>query len=301
MKKIITAACVAALGVASLTSCCGKGECSTGAYADDSTVSKATVDSVSIAQGDYIGHAVLSNYPMLEQQEPNVSKEDIIKGVQTVFGAAQNRGTQIGIQFGLQMLNEMKQLEDMGINVNRQLMLASFKRAFLQDSIDQDEAQRAFAYYQGLINRVQAEKRSREEARIAASPEAVGNVAAGAEYVAAAKKADGEIKTTDSGLSYKIINAGSGDAVKGAKRLKLKYTEKKIDGTVVSETNETGRTAYLNNLTPGFSEGLKMLSKGGQGVFYVPGELAYGVNGLPSRKVGPNEMVVYEVEVLEVE
>lgn len=301
MKKIITSAFVAVLGAAALSSCCGKGECATGAFVNDSTVSKATVDSVSIAQGVYIGEAVLSNYPMLQQQEPNASKEDIIKGVQTVFGAANNRGTQIGIQFGLQMLNEMKQLEDMGIPVDRSLMLANFKKAFLQDSVSQDDAQRAYAVYQGIINRVQAEKRSREEARIAASPEALNNVAQGADYVAAVKKSDGEVKTTDSGLSYKIINTGEGAEVKSAKRLKLKYTEKKIDGTVVSETNENGRTAYLNNLTPGFSEGLKMLSKGGQAVFYVPGEIAYGVNGLPSRNLGPNEMVIYEVEVLDVE
>lgn len=301
MKKIITAAFAAAIGAAALSSCCSKGDCASGACDNDSTVSKAIVDSVSIAQGAYIGQAVLSNYPMLEKQEPNVTKEDIIKGVQTVFGAAKDRGTQIGIQFGLQMLNEMKQLEDMGIKVDRSLMLANFKKAFLQDTIDQEEAQRAYAFYQGLVNRVQAEKLSREEARIAASPEAVGNVAAGADFVAAAKSTDGDIKTTDSGLSYKVIKAGEGSSVKDAKRLKLKYTEKKIDGTVVSETNENGRTAYLNNLTPGFAEGLKMLSKGGQAVFYVPGELAYGVNGIPSRKVGPNELLVYEVEVLDVE
>lgn len=301
MKKIITAAFVAAFGAAALTSCCGKGDCAKGACDTDSTVSKALIDSVSVAQGAYIGHAVLSNYPMLEQQEPTVTKEQIIKGVQTVFGAAKDRGTQIGIQFGLQMLNEMKQLEDMGIKVDRSLMLAKFKRAFLQDSIDQEEAQQAYRFYQDLVNRVQAEQRAREEARIAASPEALNNVADGADFVAEAKKADGDIKTTDSGLSYKIFTPGEGASVKDATRLKLRYTEKKIDGTVVSETNENGRTAYLNNLTPGFAEGLKMLSKGGQAIFYVPGDIAYGVNGIPSRKVGPNELLVYEVEVIDVE
>ena len=44
-----------------------------------------------------------------------------------------------------------------------------------------------------------------------------------------------------------------------------------------------------------------MLSKGGKAKFYVPGEIAYGVEGIPSRNVGPNETIVYDVEVLEVE
>lgn len=301
MKKIITAACVAVLGAAALSSCCGKGECTKGACDSDTTVAKEVLDSISIAQGAYIGQAVLSNYPMMEQQDPTMSKEAIIKGIQTVFGSAKDHGTQLGIQFGLQMLNEMKQLEDMGIKVDRSLMLDNFKKAFLQDTVDQQEAQMAYAYYQGLVNRVQAEQRAREEARIAASPEALNNVADGADFVAAAKKADGNIKTTDSGLSYNIIAVGEGTPVNGATRLKLKYTEKKIDGTVVAETKETGRTTYLNNVTPGFAEGLKMLSNGGKAVFYVPGDIAYGVNGLPSRGVGPNELLVYEVEVLEVE
>lgn len=301
MKKIISAACVVALGVASLTSCCGKGECTTGASDADTTVSKALVDSISVAQGAYIGQAVLSNYPMMEQQDPSIKKENIIKGIQTVFGAPADRGTQIGIQFGLQMLNEMKQLEDMGIKVDRSLMLANFKKAFLQDSIDQESAQRAYAMYQGMVNRVQAEQCAREEARIAASPEALNNVADGADFVDAAKKADASVKTTASGLSYKIENAGDGASVEGAKRLKLKYSERKIDGTVIASTNEDGRTVYLNNVVPGFAEGLKMLSKGGKAVFYVPGELGYGVNGVPSRNVGPNETIVYDVEVLDVE
>ena len=81
----------------------------------------------------------------------------------------------------------------------------------------------------------------------------------------------------------------------------MKYVEKKIDGTVIVETAETGRTTYLSTVVPGFAEGLKMLKKGGKAVFIVPGQIAYGVNGIPSRQVGPNSTIVYEAEVLEVE
>ena len=300
MNKLFTVACAASLALASLSSCCGKGGCSTDACDADAAVSKATVDSISMAQGTYIGQAVLSNYPMM-QREGSVSKEDIIKGIQTVFGADDNRGTQIGIQFGLQMLNEMKQLEDLGIKVDRSVMLNNFKRAFLSDSINQDDAQQSYAIYQGMIQKVQAENKAREEARIAASPEAKANVEAGEKYIAAAVAADPAIKQTASGLAYRIDAKGDGKPVEGSSRLKLKYVEKKIDGTEIVKTNDNGRTTYINNVTPGFAEGLKMLSDGGKAVFYVPGEIAYGVNGIPSRNVGPNEMIVYEVEVIEVE
>lgn len=300
MKKLLTAACAASLALASLSSCCGKGSCATDACEADTTVSKATNDSISIAQGAYIGQAVLSNYPMMERQG-NIAKEDIIKGVQLVFGSCKDQGTQIGVQFGLQMLNEMKQLEELGITVDRSLMLNSFKKAFLQDSIDQESAQRAYAAYQGLVNKVQLESKAREEARIAASPEAKANVEAGEAFIAAAIKANPDIKTGDSGVAYLIEKTGDGAPVEGAKRLKLKYTESKIDGSEIVKTADSGRTTYLNNVTPGFAEGLKMLSKGGKAKFYVPGAMAYDVNGIASRNVGPNETIIYEVEVLEVE
>lgn len=300
MNKLLSIACAASLALASLSSCCGKGACADGVCDNDDALSKALIDSISIAQGSYIGQAVLSNYPMM-QREGAVSKEDILKGIQTVFGANDSRGTQIGLQFGLQMLNEMKQLEGLGITVDRSVMLANFKKAFLQDSVNSDDAQQAFAAYQGLVNKVQAENKAREEARIAASPEAKANVEAGNAYLAAAIAADPDVRTTDSGLGYKVENAGSGKSVDGAQRLRLKYTEKKIDGAEVLSTNESGRTTYLTNVTPGFAEGLKMLSQGGKAVFYVPGELAYGVAGLQARNVGPNEMIIYDVEVLEVD
>lgn len=300
MKKLFIVAIAASIAIFGLSSCCGKGECNTGACDADTAIAKATLDSISMAQGMYIGCAVLSNYPMIER-EGDVSKEKILKGIQLVLGAEDNRGTAIGMQFGVQMINEMKQLEKMGIKVDRSLMLKYFKQAFLQDSIDQDEAQKAYAAYQGLVNAVQEEKKAREEARIAASPEAVKNVKDGEAYLTAAMNADPEIKLTESGLAYKINATGDGMAVADGKRLKLKYTEKKVDGEVVIETSENGRVAYIANLTKGFGEGLKMLSKGGKAVFYVPGNIAYGVAGIPSRNVGPNEMIIYDVEVIDVE
>lgn len=300
MKKLFSATCLAILSVAALSSCCGKGECGDSCCAEDTTVAKALLDSISIAQGTYIGDAVLSNFPQMAKSS-DINKEDMIKGIQLVLGAKDNKSTQIGMQFGLQMINEMKQLEELGINVDRHLMLQYFKKAFLQDSIDQEDAQHAYGVYQRLVNDVQAQIKAREEARIAASPEAVKNVQEGDDFLAVVLSADPEVKTTDSGLSYKIIAVGEGNPVADAKRLKVKYIERKVNGDVVVETPETGRLTYLSNVTPGFAEGLKMLSNGGKAIFYVPGAIAYGVNGIPSRNVGPNEMMIYDVEVIDVE
>lgn len=298
MKKIMTAALAATLALTSMTSCCGKGECDKDGC--DTLVSKATNDSISMAQGAYIGYAVLSNYPQIEAQT-QATKEDMIKGIQLALNNDQSEGVKIGMQFGLQMLNEMKQLKGLGISVDKSMMLNQFKRAFLQDSIDDNAAQQAYITYQAMVNKVQREQQEREEARKAESPEALNNVADGADFIAKAKNADPEIKTTDSGLSYKIINEGTGTKAADGKRMRLAYKEMKIDSTVIAETGDEGRIIYTSNMTPGFVEGLKMIAKGGKAVFYVPGDIAYGVNGVPSRNVGPNETIIYEVTVVDVE
>lgn len=297
MKKILLL-CVPAFMAVLAASCCGSGECN--ADGCDTAVAKATLDSISVAQGTYIGEAVLSNYSMISR-DGEVSKEELIKGIQLVLGAGDSRATQIGMQFGLQMLNEMKQLETLGIEVDKATVIANFKKAFLQDTINKDQAQLHYGEYQRLVNAVQDQIKAREEARIAASPEAVKNVADGEAYVAAAKKADPEVQTAESGLSYKIIDKGQDESITDRSKLNIKYNEKKLDGTTVMTTGESGRNAYPANLVPGLSEGVKMLGKGGKAVFYVPGKLAYGVRGLAHRDVGPNEMLVYEVEILDVE
>lgn len=301
MKKIFPVAIAAILAIGAMTSCCGKGQCCGSDSCDaDTTLSKELSDSVSIAQGTYIGDAILSNMPQINR-DGDINKQDLLKGIQLIFGADDSKANQIGMQFGIQMLNEIKQMEEMGIKVDRKLMLESFKKAFLQDSIDQQEAQHAFGVFQRLLNTAQAEIKAKEEARIAASPEAKQNVINGDEFLAGVLSAEPAIKTTDSGLSYLIINEGQGDKITDKNRLKIKYTERKVNGETVVETPEAGRLTYLNNVTPGFAEGLKMLAQGGKAIFYVPGAIAYGVAGVPSRNVGPNELIIYEAEVIEVQ
>ena len=52
-----------------------------------------------------------------------------------------------------------------------------------------------------------------------------------------------------------------------------------------------------SRLNPGLGEGVMMLGVGGKATVYVPAELAYGLDGMPQRGIGPNEVIVYQIEV----
>jgi len=79
----------------------------------------------------------------------------------------------------------------------------------------------------------------------------------------------------------------------------VKYKGTKIDGSVFDESKEAVAMSPVS-VVPGFKEALLMMSPGAQYIIYVPGELAYGVDGRMPR-IEPNETLIFELETIGVE
>lgn len=296
MKKImIGAAALAAIAMAS----CTEKKADTTVVADKFEVNAATSDSVNAYFGQFVGTSILGEYSRLDSaMKADQPKADIIKGLQLALGAPSEQGVTVGMQIGMQMLNNIQRMEEMGIKVDRTMILNNFKKAFLADSTNADAARAAQATYQDLMGRIQQDSKEFEDARKANAPEALENVAAGEKYVADAKAADPAIKTTESGLSYKIENPGDTAKITRRDVAEVKYTGRLVDGTVF-DSNDAARFSPAG-VVPGFGEGLQMLGKGGKATFYIPGNLAYGVDGAPRAGIGPNAMLIFDVEILDV-
>ena len=128
------------------------------------------------------------------------------------------------------------------------------------------------------------------------------NVKAGNAYVADLQAKDSSVKTTASGLAYKIEDEGQGEKAKENSTVVVNYTGRHLNGDVFDSTD--GRepaTFNLQGVVPGFREGIMLLGKTGRATLYIPGELAYGANGQPAAGIGPNEMLVFDVEVLDID
>ena len=108
------------------------------------------------------------------------------------------------------------------------------------------------------------------------------------------------IKTTESGLQYKVITEGTGTKVEASNNVELHYNGTLIDGTVFDSSVERGErvTFPANGLIEGFSEGLQLMSEGSKYIFYIPSELAYGERG--AGEIGPYTPLIFEVEVFAV-
>lgn len=110
------------------------------------------------------------------------------------------------------------------------------------------------------------------------------------------------VKKTASGLLYEIVTPG--DATKPAvtDQVKVVYEGKLKNGKVFDSTFERGDTAQfaLNQVIPGWSEGLQLIGKGGKIKLWIPSDLAYGQQGAGGGAIGPNEALAFEVELIDV-
>ena len=142
------------------------------------------------------------------------------------------------------------------------------------------------------------------------------------EWLAKIEKQKG-VKKTESGLLYKIENAGDENvkAINDGDVVKVLYTGRTKDGKVFDSNRwadmPTERQemikAYqpdqaevdnpiefpLNRVIKGWTEGMKLVGKGGKIALWIPSDLAYGERGA-GQDIGPNEALFFEVELLEV-
>ena len=129
---------------------------------------------------------------------------------------------------------------------------------------------------------------------------AMENLEKGKEFLAENKNKPGVIETA-SGLQYKVIQEGTGKSPTENDRVKCNYRGMLINGDEFSSSYSEGVPAEfsLKGVIPGWSEGIQLMKEGGKYELYVPSDLAYGIRG-GGQKIGPNETLVFEIELLEV-
>lgn len=125
------------------------------------------------------------------------------------------------------------------------------------------------------------------------------------EYLNQNRAQDGIIETK-SGLQYKVITSvESGDPIEtptSHSRVKCHYEGRLIDGTVFDSSYKRGEPAVfgLDQVIPGWTEGLQLMSVGEKYEFTIPAELGYGEVGVPGHIPG-NSVLIFVVELLGIE
>ncbi len=132
------------------------------------------------------------------------------------------------------------------------------------------------------------------------SRQAQAAIARGKAYLDENAGKDG-VKVTDSGLQYSVITAADGDKPKATDQVKVHYRGTLIDGTEFDSSYRRNEPAVfgLNQVIPGWTEAVQLMSVGSKYRFVIPSELGYGERGA-GASIGPNETLIFEVELLDI-
>jgi len=122
----------------------------------------------------------------------------------------------------------------------------------------------------------------------------------GAAYLAENAKKEG-VMVTESGLQYSVITQGDGAKPTAADQVTVNYRGTLIDGTEFDSSYSRGEPASfgLNQVIPGWTEGVQLMNVGSKYLFVVPYELGYGERGAGGA-IGPFETLIFEVELIEI-
>lgn len=147
------------------------------------------------------------------------------------------------------------------------------------------------AFQQDMQTKMQARQKA----------EAETNAKKAEEFLAANGKKEG-VKTTASGLQYKVLKSGSGKTPKATDTVKVHYHGTLVDGTVFDSSVERGEpvTFPVEGVIPGWAEALQLMKEGDKWQVVLPPKLAYGERGAGSR-IGPNSALIFDVELLSIE
>jgi FKBP-type peptidyl-prolyl cis-trans isomerase FkpA len=113
-------------------------------------------------------------------------------------------------------------------------------------------------------------------------------------------KARAGVKTTASGLQYEVLKEGTGPNPKATDTVTVNYKGTLMDGTTFDSSYDRGQPAtfVLNQVIPGWTEGVQLMKPGAKYRFYIPSNLAYGEQAPP--QIGPNAPLIFEVELLSI-
>ena len=144
-------------------------------------------------------------------------------------------------------------------------------------------------------------KKQEEKQRAAAAEAGKAAREAGEKYLAENAKKEGVV-TLPSGLQYKVLTEGNGKKPKATDKVKCHYEGMLIDGTLFDSSIQRGEPATfgVTQVIPGWVEALQMMKPGAEWRLFIPSNLAYGPNGTPGGPIGPNETLLFDVELLKV-
>jgi FKBP-type peptidyl-prolyl cis-trans isomerase FklB len=190
-------------------------------------------------------------------------------------------------------LNIGKSMKQEGLDINPDALAAAMKDVFsgAKPQLTDEEVQ---AVMQEFQKEMMAKRMKGQQEGL------TKNKAEGEKFLADNKKKEG-IKTTASGLQYKVIKDGTGKTPKATDTVSTHYRGTLISGKEFDSSYKRGEPAEfpVNGVIKGWTEALQLMKEGAKWQLFIPSDLAYGERGA-GQDIGPNSTLIFDIELLSV-
>ncbi len=193
----------------------------------------------------------------------------------------------LGYDLGIKVIRELA-------NINFDLFKKGLGDAYLSNEplVNKEEMEFLIADYRREIKR-QVRGRTEQGKR---------NQEAGRLFLDKNRLKEGVV-TLASGLQYEILKNGKGKKPGFGDKIEVHHKGMFINGRVFTDTVKAGepvRFLLTKEIIPGWSEALQLMPSGSRWRLFIPSDLAYGVEGQQRAGIGPNKVLIFEVELLKI-
>ncbi len=225
-------------------------------------------------------------------------KQIIVAGMAASFIAAPAMGNEfdsmedrVSYMIGMDIGQSLAE-QDMELNID--VLVEALNASYTGEGLRMTQEE-ALAVRNEFMQARQAEmeqQRDRDAAR---------NLEEGQAFLAQNRDRD-DVTETESGLQYRVIEAGEGRSPAADDVVTVHYRGTLLNGTQFDSSFDRGEPATfaLNQVIPGWTEGVQLMQEGARFEFFIPADLAYGEMGRPGP-IGPNSTLIFEVELIEVQ
>ncbi|WP_100754364.1 FKBP-type peptidyl-prolyl cis-trans isomerase [Vibrio salilacus] len=234
-----------------------------------------------------------------KEDETKVETAAAVEQVQTETGKTVAFKTEddkaayaIGVSFANYLSTSLDKPSEIGITLNKDLVLKGIEHVFAGSAELNEEETRAAL--EALDKRVAATMQEQAAEKSAEAKKA------GDDFRVEFEKQD-DVKKTDTGLLYQVMTPAEGEQPKDTDTVQVHYKGTLIDGTQFDSSYDRGEPATfpLNRVISGWTEGVQLMPVGSKFKFVIPPELAYGEQDTPT--IPANSTLVFEVELLKID
>ena len=191
-----------------------------------------------------------------------------------------------------------KNIQTIGIDIDT----AAFQQGFsdglsnAEPKLTEEQIAEAVQAFETVMAAKREEMQQAEQQ--ASQMQADANLAEGSAFLAENGAKEGVV-TTESGLQYRVLVAGSGAKPSLDSMVEVHYAGRLLDGTEFDSSIKRGVPAQfgVTQVIAGWTEALQLMTEGSKWELFIPADLAYGPGG--TGPIGPNATLIFEVELLQ--